>query len=45
MAFEYTRCTKFQRSDCDTDHYLLVAKFTESFAVNKQAALSFEGKD
>jgi hypothetical protein len=35
----------FRGADCDWVHYLVVAKFREGFAVNKQAALSFERKD
>jgi len=27
----------FSGVDCDTDHYLVVAKFRESFAISKQA--------
>jgi len=38
MAFEYTRCTRFQGSDCDTDHYLVVTNARERLAVSKQAA-------
>ena len=32
----------FRRVDCDTDHYLVVAKFRESLAVSKQAAQNCE---
>jgi len=39
MAFECTRCTKFQGVDCDTDHYLVVAK-----VVSKPAAQRFDGE-
>jgi len=42
MAFEYTRCTKLQGADCDTDHYLVVAKFRERLAVSKQAQQKFD---
>ena len=28
--------------DCDTDHYLVVAKFWESLAVSQQAAQKFD---
>jgi hypothetical protein len=30
-------------ADCNTDHYLVVAKVTESFAVSKQAAQKCDG--
>jgi hypothetical protein len=29
---------RFRVADCDTDHYLLVAKFRELLAVSKEAA-------
>jgi hypothetical protein len=32
----------FRRTDCDTDHYLVVAKFRERLAVSKQAAEKFD---
>jgi len=38
MAVEYTRCTKFQGADCDTDHYLVAVKSRERLAVGTQAA-------
>jgi hypothetical protein len=31
-------------ADCDTDHYLVVAKFRERLAVSKQAAQKFNGE-
>ena len=34
----------FRVADCDTDHYLLVAKVRESLAVRKQAAQKFDGE-
>ena len=44
MAFEYTRCMKFQGADCDTDHCLVVAEVTERLAVSKQGAQNFDGE-
>ena len=44
MAFKYTRCTKFQGADCDTDYCLVVAKVRETLAVSKQAASEFAGE-
>jgi hypothetical protein len=34
----------FRRADCDTDHYLVVAKVRERLAVNKQAAQKFDAE-
>jgi len=34
----------FRGADCDTDHYLVVAKFRERLAVSKQAAQGFDGE-
>jgi galactokinase len=31
-------------ADCDTDHYLVAAKFRERLAVIKQAAQKFDGE-
>ena len=33
----------FRGADCDTDHYLVVAKVRERLAVSKQAAQRFDG--
>ena len=34
----------FRVADCDTDHYLVVAKVREILAVSKQAAQRFDGE-
>ena len=34
----------FRKADCDTDHYLVVAKVRERLAVSKQAAQKFGGE-
>ena len=34
----------FRGADCDTDHYLVVAKWRERLAVHKQAAQKFQGE-
>jgi hypothetical protein len=39
---EHTRC--FRGADCDTDHYLVVAKVRERLSVSKQAAQKFDGE-
>jgi len=42
MEFEYTRCTIFQESDCDTDPYLVAANVREIVVVSKQASQEFD---
>ena len=37
----YSPCT-IRGADCDTDHYLVVAKVNERLAVSKQAAQTFD---
>ena len=44
MAFEHNKSTKLQGVECDTDHYLVVAKVRERLAVSKQAAQKFDGE-
>jgi len=44
MAFEYIRLRSFRGAECDTDHYLVVAKFKERLAVSKQAVQKFDGE-
>jgi len=34
----------FRGADCDTVHYLVVAKVRERLAINKQAAQNFDGE-
>jgi len=34
---------RFRGADCDTDHYIAVAKLRERLTVNKQAAQKFDG--
>ena len=44
MALEYIRCKKFRGADCNSDHYLVVAKGRERLAVCKQAAQEVVGE-
>ena len=44
MALEYIRCKKLRGADCNSDHYLVVAKGRERLAVCKQAAQEVVGE-
>jgi hypothetical protein len=44
MASNILHVRRFRGADCDTDHYLEVAKFRERLAISKQAAQRFDGK-
>lgn len=41
MALNYTLCTIFQGADCDTNHYLVIARVRERLS-RKQAAQKFD---
>ena len=43
MSFEHNRRTSFRGAECDTDHYLVVAKVRERLAVRKQGAQKSDG--
>jgi hypothetical protein len=38
MALEYTGCMIFQGTNCNIDHYLVIAKVGENWQTCKQAA-------
>jgi hypothetical protein len=42
MTFEYTRRRSFRGADCDTGHYLVVAKVRERLAVSKKETQKFD---
>jgi hypothetical protein len=42
MALEYSRCVIFQVTNCNIDHYLVVAKVGENWQTSKQAAQKFD---
>jgi hypothetical protein len=44
MAFKLLDVRNFREADCDTDHYLMVAKVRETLAVSKRAAQKFYGE-
>jgi len=41
MAFECTRYLIFQRAECNTEYYLVVAKVRERLAVSNQTTQKF----
>jgi len=42
MAFSILDVRSSSGAECETDNYLVVAKFREKLAVNKQAAQKFD---
>jgi len=45
VTFEYNGGKSFWGADCDTDHYLLVAKVRERSAESKEVAQNLMDKD
>jgi hypothetical protein len=44
MLYGYVRLRVFRGADCNTDHYLMSAKFKERLAASKHAAQDFDGE-
>jgi hypothetical protein len=44
MAFQYIDLRSVMGADCDTDHYLVVAKVRERLAGSKQSTQKFDPK-
>ena len=44
MIIEYTNVPICRGAECDTDHYLVLAKVWEILTVNKRATQKFDGE-